>query len=52
MQTDFNGDLIPQMEEGITKVEWKSGNEAKNAQENSYRNIKCLLDEFYNNNNV
>ena len=24
MQTDFNGDLIPQIEEGITKVEWKS----------------------------
>lgn len=50
MQTDFNGDLIPQTQEGITKAEWKSGYEAKNAQENSYRNIKCLLDEFYNNN--
>ena len=49
MKTDFNGDLIPQIEEGITNVEWKTGNEVKNAQQNSYRNINCLLDEFYNN---
>jgi 8-oxo-dGTP pyrophosphatase MutT (NUDIX family) len=52
MQTNFNGDLIPQIEEGITKVEWKSKNEAKNVPQNSYRNIKCLLNEFYISNPV
>ena len=45
MVTDFDGDLIPQHNEGITKVKWKGPKKTKKALENSYRNIRILFEE-------
>ena len=46
MKTNFTADLIPQLEEGITKVEWVSKEGISTRLENSYGNIKELfLDE-------
>jgi len=43
MKTSFNGNLYPQENEGITKVEWLNKTEANKALENSYANIKILV---------
>ena len=43
MKSDFNGKLYPQLNEGITKVEWLKEEEAYKALENSYANIKLLF---------
>ena len=43
MCTDFNNELIPQINEGITKVEWVSQEDIVKKLENSYDNIKDLL---------
>ena len=46
MSSDYKAELIPQLEEGITKVEWVSLSEVPSKLENSYGNIKELfLDE-------
>ena len=43
MKTDFEGDLSPQENEGITKVEWLNGKSSQKALENSYANIRILV---------
>lgn len=43
MTTDFDGELFPQENEGITKVAWLNEAETENALTNSYANIKRLL---------
>ena len=43
MKTDFCGDLTPQMEEGITKVEWCNKQEVNKRLESSYGNIKDVI---------
>ncbi len=43
MSTDFTGKLHPQLEEGITKVEWLTKEQIKKAMENTYANIKQCL---------
>jgi len=43
MRTLFIGELIPQLEEGITKVVFKGKEEIKEALENTYKNIKLLF---------
>lgn len=43
MKTNFNGNLWPQEDEGITKVEWLKDAEVTEALKNSYANIKLLL---------
>jgi len=43
MKTDYDGPLIPQEKEGITKVEWLNAVQMKLALENSYGNIKALI---------
>lgn len=43
MDTKFKGDLIPQKNEGITKVKWLSEEKIEKALENSYLNIKLLF---------
>ncbi|MFI1771631.1 NUDIX hydrolase [Thalassobellus citreus] len=43
MKTSFKGYLYPQEEEGITKVEWLNNEQAKEALNNSYANIKLLV---------
>ena len=43
MKTNFTADLIPQLEEGITKVEWVSKEGISTRLENSYENINELF---------
>ncbi|MEM6684713.1 MAG: NUDIX domain-containing protein [Bacteroidota bacterium] len=43
MQTLYNGELSPQLEEDILQVVWKNETETKTALENSYENIKLLF---------
>lgn len=43
METDFNGSLRPQKNEGITKVKWLGDDEIYAALKNSYANIKLLV---------
>lgn len=45
MCTDYNGDLIGQLDEGIEKVEWVSANKIDLILANSYENIKLLFDQ-------
>ncbi|GGD26369.1 NUDIX hydrolase [Hyunsoonleella pacifica] len=44
MTTSFDGKLYPQEKEGITKVKWLGKKKIKKAMENSYANIKILID--------
>jgi cobyric acid synthase len=43
MTTNFEGVLIPQTKEGITKVAWVKQQEIKEKLQNSYGNIRELL---------
>jgi len=43
MHSSYNGDLLPQEEEGITKVAWLNKDQIKKAMNNSYANIKLLV---------
>ncbi|WP_067149669.1 NUDIX hydrolase [Pseudotamlana agarivorans] len=43
MKTSFTGNLYAQEEEGITKVSWLNNEEAHEALNNSYANIKLLV---------
>lgn len=43
MKTTFEGKLIPQEKEGITKVKWLGKKKIEKAMENSYANIKFLI---------
>ena len=45
MKSNFDGDLIPQTEEGIMKVVWVERHEIQEKLKNSYGNIKAL--SFY-----
>lgn len=45
MKTNFNSDLIPQLKEGITKVQWVNKESILTRLENSYRNINDLFDD-------
>lgn len=43
MHTSYNGLLIPQEAEGITKVAWLNSKQITEAMKNSYANIKVLV---------
>ena len=43
MTSDFKGELLSQLEEGITKVEWLSDVDTEAALKNTYENIKLLF---------
>ncbi len=43
MRSSYNGALVPEEFEGITKVEWLNAEQTKNALENSYANIRELM---------
>lgn len=45
MQTNFDGKLSPQANEGIEKAAWLNPEEVKEALKNSYENIKLLFEE-------
>ncbi len=47
MKTEFEGELVPQKDEGITKVKWKNKKKSKKALVNSYANIKKLFSHDY-----
>ena len=47
MNTDFNGELIPQIEEGITKVSWVSKDKISEKLTNSYGNISDILNRIF-----
>ncbi|MEO6347127.1 MAG: hypothetical protein ABIO60_04370 [Aquaticitalea sp.] len=43
MWSNYKGKLEPQVEEGITKVEWLNPQKVVKAMENSYANIRILV---------
>ncbi|MBQ0769891.1 MAG: NUDIX hydrolase [Bizionia sp.] len=43
MKTKYTGALLPQENEGITRVEWLNESQAQDALTNSYANIKLLF---------
>jgi hypothetical protein len=45
MHTDFKGSLVPQIEEGITKVVWVDEQNIAEKLDNSFGNIKELLQD-------
>ena len=46
MHTDFQGKLTPQLEEGITKVAFKNDTQVEEAIQNTYANIKLVLEAY------
>lgn len=48
MQSDFEGELVAQAEEGIEKVAWLNPTEVEQALKNSYENIKLLFEQEKN----
>jgi 8-oxo-dGTP pyrophosphatase MutT (NUDIX family) len=47
MYTDYEGELIPEANEGIKKVKWKNFEKAQKALRDSYENIKLLFPKEY-----
>ncbi len=47
MKTDYDGELIPEREEGIKKAKWKNFEKTQKALKNSYANIKLLFPKEY-----
>lgn len=46
MTSDYKGELIPQLEEGITKVSFKNTTKTLKALQNTYANIKIVYDSY------
>ncbi|MDG2147035.1 MAG: NUDIX domain-containing protein [Flavobacteriaceae bacterium] len=46
METSYNGQLVPQLNEGIEKVVWKNKNEIDLLMKNAYKNIEVLLNQI------
>ncbi len=47
MKTSFSGGLMPQENEGITKVAWLNAKASQEALDNSYANIKSLFSNLF-----
>lgn len=47
MYTSYDGELVPQTEEGINKVKWKNFQKSQAAVHKSYENIKLLFPQEY-----
>ena len=47
MSTDFEGDLVPELSEGIKKAKWKNLEKSRKALTKSYANIKMLFPEEF-----
>jgi 8-oxo-dGTP pyrophosphatase MutT (NUDIX family) len=47
MYTEYDGELIPQVEEDIKKVKWKNFQKSQAAVHKSYENIKLLFPQEY-----
>jgi ADP-ribose pyrophosphatase YjhB (NUDIX family) len=46
MESDFDKELVPQLEEGITAVSFKNETQIKDALNNSFENIKLVYNAF------
>ena len=46
METSYDGQLVPQLNEGIEKVVWKNKNEIDLLMKNAYKNIEVLLNQI------
>ena len=46
METSYNGQLVPQLNEGIEKAVWKNKNEIDLIIKNAYKNIEVLLNQI------
>ena len=44
MKSSCNSTLIPQINENITKAEWKTKEEIPKLLENAYKNLKLIFD--------
>ena len=47
MYTEYNGELVPELSEGIKKAKWKDFEKSQKALKKSYANIKMLFPEKY-----
>jgi len=47
MRTNFDGELVPQIEEGITKVSWVGKDQISEKLTNSYGNISDVLNRIF-----
>ena len=47
MKTDYSAKLIPQLEEGITKVSWIDKNQISEKMRSSYGNISDVLNRIF-----
>jgi len=47
MYTDYDGELVPEANEGIKKVRWKNFEKSQKALRDSYENIKLLFPKEY-----
>ncbi|NEV94092.1 NUDIX domain-containing protein [Psychroflexus sp. YR1-1] len=47
MKTDFTGELVPELSEGIKKAKWKDFEKTQKALQKSYANIKLLFPKEY-----
>ncbi|MBT8296644.1 MAG: NUDIX domain-containing protein [Gramella sp.] len=47
MYTEYDGDLVPELSEGIKKVKWKNFEKSQKALKKSYANIKMIFPEKY-----
>ena len=47
MYSEFDGEFIPQIDEGILKVKWKNFEKTQKALRDSYENIKLLFPKQY-----
>ena len=45
MTTDYEGELVPEVKEGIEKAKWKDSEKARKALKKSYANIRLLFPE-------
>ncbi|MCG9970829.1 NUDIX hydrolase [Christiangramia crocea] len=47
MYTEYEGELVPELNEGIKKAKWKNMEKSQKALKKSYANIKMLFPEKY-----
>ena len=46
MSSSYEGDLIPQIDEGIKSVKWKNLKQVKKIKEKTFKNISIILDDY------
>ena len=46
MNSNYEGDLTPQIDEGIKSVKWKNIKQIKKIKEKTFKNISIILDDY------